>query len=68
MSAGMRKLELVRDDKHVRPDASFSSTIHQTVPSADPRVLRSEARALFVRFAVRWCRARSESQVQEGVA
>ncbi len=68
MSAGIRKLKLVRDDKHVRPDTSISSTTYHIAPKADLRVLRSEARALFVRFAIRWCQARSESQVHKGVA
>jgi len=58
----LRKLELLPNVEKAplqRDGSSFTTTIHQSSVSADTEALRSEARSLFVRFAVRWCRANS---------
>jgi hypothetical protein len=75
MSAEIRKLELLPNVERVneppqadriywsrRDGPSFTMTIQQATMKADPEALRSEARSLFVRFAVRWCRAKSADQ------
>ena len=58
----LRKLELLPNVEKMplqRDGSSFATTVHQSSTSADKEALRSEARSLFVRFAVRWCRANS---------
>jgi len=64
MATEHRKLELLPSaEKAHRPlqreGSSLTTTVHRSSMSADTEALRSEARSLFVRFAVRWCRANS---------
>ncbi len=75
MAAMLRKLELLpnvdgapepsrldRVQESGRDGLSFTTAIQQCPAGADTEALRSEARSLFVRFAVRWYRARSVDQ------
>ncbi len=64
MATELRRFELLPNVESVhrplrRESSSFATTIQQSSISADTEALRSEARSLFVRFAVRWCRANS---------
>jgi len=69
MATGIGELELVQDGKPGCPNTSFSATTHITSPTGDPHIMTSEARGLFVRFAIRWGQNRLEQkQAQQGVA
>jgi hypothetical protein len=81
MAAEIRKMELLpnvesaheprqldRVQGRGRNGLSFTTVTHQCPAGADAVALRSEARSLFVRFAVRWCRARSLDQGRKEAA